>query len=340
MDTIEPLPFKYKLLNARGEEAGVFSKRGELTADEIVLDKTRIPLLAVAQTAVRMNRLILVVATGDQRLVTTAVAITSGASRGSRQARARAIKQAIDRICSASWADRHRDQLRQQGRAAEFHAEDCPYCGATIDLSGFDPSPQVYCPYCQVVATLGPDAPPDEAAYRLCNACGYYSRPSAFTSTYIVFLCAAVIWRLRTTTRCNACMRSEALKMLLVNTPFVIGIPWTAVALTRAYFGGSTLSAAFAGLDAANYAARKKKWRKAEDLYDRILERMPHAAGVRYNRALLRLGQEDWPGCLEEVKTLWADCANYQPAVGLACKALNRLGRQDKARALELRWSQ
>jgi hypothetical protein len=189
-----------------------------------------------------------------------------------------------------------------------------------------------------VIATRGPDPPPGEQRYRLCDVCGYYGRPTVFTSTYIIFFLAGAYHRHHTRPLCNACMRAEALKMLLVNTPFVIGIPWVSVALVRAYFGGSALSPTFGGLDSANRAVRKKKYRQAEELYERILQRLPHAAGVRYNKAKLHAEEGDWERCLDEVVSLWADCANYGPALPLASQAMRQLGRAADAEALEQQW--
>jgi hypothetical protein len=322
------LRFKFKELNEKGQETGLFSKKGEITDDQIVLDGNAIPLLAIAKTARRANRLILVVATKDQP-ITVAIAITSGKSQD--------LKQAIDGICSSGWARMHREEMEKNGKGALFRSEPCPYCRATVDLSGFEETPQMYCPFCETVVTRGPGAPRDEKSYRLCDKCGYYSQPKGFTVFYFIFLLVAYHFQYRTDTRCNACMRSEAWKMFFGNLIFVLGFPFALVQLLRAYFGGSTLSASFSGLDAANRAAQAGRREKARALYDAILARLPQAAGVRLNRSLMCLGAEPARAAVEAHAAL-KDCSNYAPAADAAIQALAAMGKREEAEGFQKAW--
>ena len=329
------LKFKYQLVNEQGREVGVFAKKGELGDVDLILDKSTIPVAAVLRAIVRMNRLVLVIATG-QAPVTLVLSIRSGAKAG--EGHAVDLKQRIDRQNSRAWCDARLKHLREENRAAAFRSEECPHCGSRVDLTGFQPSPQIYCPYCESVATRGPDAPEDERHYHLCDSCGYYSRPSVFNSFYIFFLLAVVVWKSQRKLICHACMKGEAWKTLGLNVITLIGSPVALYYLIKAYAGGSARSAAFGGLDAANGYARKLKVEKAEEGYDLIASRLRHAAGIHYNRALLHARNQDWPACHEALRSLWADCSNYRPAYPLARQALVNLNRPDEAERLRQMW--
>jgi hypothetical protein len=325
---VDVIRFKYKPLNLNGQETGLFSKKGELRPEALILDKTPIPLPAVAKTVRRNNRLILVVATQNDP-VTLAIAITKG--------RAETLKETIDQLCSARWAKAREERLSAAGKIQAFRSETCPYCRSIVDLSGFDPTPQMYCPFCETVVTVGPGAPRDEKTYRFCDQCGYYGQPKPFTTFYFIFLIAAVYYRYRTTTRCNACMRSEAWKMVLGNGLFILGLPFALVQLGRAYLGGSTFSSTFSGLDGANSASRRGRPEKAEATYEAILARAGRAAGIRYNQALSQLGKEPARAAVLAHAAL-KECSNYSPAAELTIQALSKMGRKEEAEAFKKLW--
>jgi hypothetical protein len=325
---MEPIRFKYKTLNDKGQVTGFLSKKGQITGQEVVLDKTPVPLAAIAKTSRRMNRLILVVAT-QNKPATIVLAVTKG--------RAEDLKQAVDRLCSSRWAELRQAELAKAGKAAAFRTEPCPYCQSVIDRTGFDETPQVYCSFCETVVTRGPGAPKDEKTYRFCDQCGYYGQPKAFTTFYFIFLLVVVHYQFQTTTRCNACMRSEAWKMFFGNLIFILGFPFAVVQLLRAYLGGSTFSPTFSGLDAANAAARHGRVDKADPLYEAILARAGHAAGVRYNRALAHRAK-DAARCAVEAHGALKDCSNYTPAAELTLQALQAMGRQEEADAFSKSW--
>jgi hypothetical protein len=325
---VDAIRFKYKPLNAQGQESGFLSKKGEIREEELILDKSSIPLAAVAKAVRRSNRLVLVVATQNEP-VTLAIAITKG--------RAETLKEAVDQLCSSRWAKAREDRLRAAGKGQAFRTETCPYCRSVIDLSGFESTPQMYCPFCETVVTIGPGAPKDEKTYRFCDQCGYYGQPKPFTTFYFIFLIVAVHYRYRTTTRCNACMRSEAWKMVLGNGLFILGLPFALVQLGRAYLGGATFSSTFSGLDGANSAARRGRPEKAEAAYQAILGRAGRAAGIRYNQALSQLGKEPARAAVLAHSAL-EECSNYSPAADLTIQALSRMGRKEEAEAFKKSW--
>jgi hypothetical protein len=270
----------------------------------------------------------------EEELATLTIAITSLASWGSQPTRAGELRRAINFRCSRQQARKRKKALERAGQRTLFSAAECPYCESVVDLSGFARTPQMYCPFCEVVVTRTEAVPPGEHGYRLCDTCGYYGRQRPFTDVFVVFLVVAAMHQHQTTVMCHACMRPAAWKMLWKNLIFLLGVPIALSQLVRAYTAPVVLCRAYPGLDAANYAAHTGNFAKADDLYRRILDRAGPAAGVHYNRAVLLAGAGQWEECLEEIEAAWADCANYRPAFQLACTALQNLGRDAEAAAL------
>jgi hypothetical protein len=331
--------FKFKFLNDKGQEAGFLSKKGQLREDALVLDEQAIPLALVAQTLAPLNRLVVVASLdpGGQNLVWR---IALGAGRKGEKL-ARKLKREIDQRVSLVRLTARREALEKVGRGAEFRTETCRHCGASIDLTGFAPAPQMYCSYCASVVSADPDAPgaTDEADFRLCDKCGYYSRPAVFNSVVIVYVIAMVSWWSRRQAMCHTCMRKEAFITFLKNVPTLVGSPFAFARMIGAYAGGSSRSATFRELDAANKLARAGRIEAAETLYQTVLLRARHAAGVHYDRALGYSQVNDWNRCLDAINAAWADCANYSPALALGLQALQRLGRTSEAEGLRARWS-
>lgn len=326
------LEFKYKDLTANGQEAGLFSKKGSVTDDAVTFEGNPIPIAAILKTARRQDRLILSFVGQREPVVTIAVAVKG---KGPEP-----VKRTIDLLCSKRWVDVKRKSLAEKGRAAELRTEPCPHCDCAVDLTGFATTPQLFCPFCETLVTRDETLrPKDEPTYRLCDHCGLYSQPKTFTTFYFVFLFVVYWFSHRTDTRCNACMRGEAWKMLFANLLFVLGIPSALWQLVRAYAGGSTLSPAFAGLDAANAQARKGNAAAADALYEKLLDRLGASAGVRRNRALARFGAQNVDGALAEALLALKDCSNYAPVASLVAELLNRLGRKEEAEAFVKKWN-
>jgi hypothetical protein len=296
----------------------------------------------VARAVVRQNRLVLTVLTGGGRTETLALALKSGPG-GGREA-AEGLKRRIDRVVSSRRAAWRLGVLREEGRESVFRASTCGHCGSTVDLTGFARTPQVYCPCCDAVG-MTPDADadadtcdvasaPDEGAdCHRCDGCGYYSRTGAH-------LAAGAVVTPGRGLLCQPCTRGRTWAAFRGNGPTRFGVPLPLVRLARACCGaGPARPAALDGLDVANAHARQGRPEAAESLYQEILARAPHAAGVHFNRALVRSTVGDWAGCLDAVKASWADCSNYTPALTLAMKSLKALGRDAEADTLKACWA-
>jgi hypothetical protein len=326
----ETLDFKFKWLDANGNEAGFLSKKGRLEKDELILDKERLPIVAIFRARTRMNRIILEVAQKGGGLATAVFAVTGG--------KPVEVFRAINRKTSANFAQCRKETLEKEGKGQLFRTATCSVCQSTIDLSGLPDSPQIYCLYCDTLyghPAAGQAPLPDEQTFRCCDHCGYFSQPKAFTSFFFVFLFVFYYYSYRRVTMCNSCMRGEAWKMLLANFVFILGTIPSIVQLIRAYFGGSYLSKTYAGLDDANARAKKRDMEGAVAKYREVIQRLPYAAGVWLNTglALSEVSRND--EAIAAFRSALRDCANYYPAYQRLHALLEKLGKKEELQTLE-----
>ena len=327
---MDSLKFKYKPINKKGNETGFFSKRGEVNEDEVILNKDALPIASIVQVVRRQKRLVLFVLTEDGP-IQIALSITSG--------KASAIKEMIDRLGSATFAIQHKKQLEAVGKGHLFNAAVCPYCEATVDLSGYAESPEMYCMFCERIGVVDGEPKLKQNPFQLCDNCGYFSTPQKFTSFYFVFLLVVYFFQTKQSVRCHACMRGEAWKMFWGNLLFILGVPFALWQLGRAYIGGASRSE-YPDLDAANHAAQKGKIDKAEALYLGIIDRNPsQVAGIHYNMAKASLTVNEIDGALGAARQSLAECSNYRPAAELIVQTLESRGLDEEAKLFWNDWN-
>jgi hypothetical protein len=330
---VSDLPFKFHWVDSNGQPAGFLAKKGCVSGDTITLDGTQIPIAAIAAADVRSQYLVLSVAQKGGDVANIVV----------QTAKAKTIKEDLGRLRSAIWADMHHKELDERGLGHTFRQATCPVCGATLDLTGKDDTPQISCGFCHTITTLqSPDGMPIteiERGYRLCDECGMYSVPRQFTIFYFYFLLFVYGWRSRTTWRCPGCMRGEAWKMLFGNLIFVLGVPTALIQLFRSY-GGTDIGGLYPGLDAANLRATQGNLTGAIEAYQKILARRPVSAGVKFNIGRSFAMQDR----LAEAATMFEysllDCGNYQPAAAALAACYEKLGETEKLADLKKRWDQ
>ena len=323
----ESIRFKFQFVNENGDQTGFLSKKGSFDGEDIALAKQTIPITAVGMAHLRSSRLILLVAGEDGKPAMLVIAITGG--------NAKSLHSAINAIASERHARRHLEKLQEKGRAHEFRIEACPHCQSTIDLSGFPESPQAYCMFCNTVATLDGRAPVDERKCHQCDQCELYAQPKQFTIFYFYFLIVVIGWRYQQKQMCNTCMRSEAWKMLFGNLLFILGVPMAITQLVRAYFGGSALSQAYAGLDKANALLKRGKYDRAAEAYDQIAERLGVAAGVRLNHGMAMIPLKRYEDAALQFELALTDCANYMPAAEALAGCYQALERPEDLELLK-----
>ncbi len=325
------MTFKFRFLNDQGHEQSMFAKRGSFDGESLQLDDVSLPAAAIAHVDIRGNRMMMSVMAEEPQMVAISVAKGDAAE----------LMLMLGRARSAAWCRIHKEKLEQEGRGHEFRQEQCPHCGAMLDLTGMPQSPQVSCEFCHALGTLpgsNVDAPPNEKHFRLCDECGMYSRPRQFTIFYFYFLFVVYGWSSRTTWRCPGCMRGEAWKMFFGNLLFVLGVPVALVQLFRAYGGADMASDDFPGLDSANLKARQGRCRDAIAAYQGILTKRRISAGVKYNLGLAFLADRDVEDAAAAFQFALSDCANYQPAAAAMARCLEELGRDEELAELKKQW--
>lgn len=327
-----PLTFKFQFTNNEGQPTSMFSKKGNFDGSVLTLDKRAIPAETILSVERRENRM----------AVSTIISPTEAESLllsvGSKSV-AKQLKEALDVVRSRHWAEKHRQELTQNGRGGAYRDAECGQCGAVIVLSDMPVTPQVFCPFCDTLATVNAtdDVPPNETEFRICDSCHLFSKPQKFTVMYIWFVIVAYGWWTQEKWCCRGCMRGEAWKMFLGNLLFLIGLPFAVVQLVRSY-SGAMVGGAFRGLDSGNVRAVRGDVAGALAHYRAILERVPHSAGVKFNlgQGLLKQGQHEHAA--KSFEAALQDCANYGPAFGQLRQLYVHLGETQKLKALEFQW--
>ncbi len=329
------IDFKFHWVGENGQQVGFFSKKGNLSGNDLTLDDTTLPVGSIVDVDTRGNILVLGLVSEDDEPIHAAIQ-TSKAGK---------LKSELGVRRSATWAELHRKELQEKGLGHTFREETCPSCTATIDLSNKEPTPQMSCDFCHTISLSesfdhGPQTPNQsnsETGYRICDECGMYSKPRKFTIFYFYFLLYVYGWRSQTTWRCPGCMRGEAWKMLGGNLIFILGVPVALVQLFRSY-GGTDIGALYKGLDKANLKARKQDLGGAIEIYQNILRERPTSAGVKYNVGLAMLQQNRTEEAARMFEYALADCANYHPAAAVLAGCYETLNETDKLAALHEKW--
>lgn len=323
--------FRFKWLNSEGHETGFFRQRGTFAGETLVMNDIALPIDSIASFDAREKYVAITVVTPQGEVTSVAAGISGMA--------ARELKSAIDAACSGVWAQKEKKELESKGEGHRYRDESCRHCRATVVLTDMEPSPQVYCGYCDELSTT--DAKPAllsaERGLKICEECGMFSRPKKFTIFYFYFL--VVLWgcRQQAAWRCPACMRGEAWKMFFGNLFFILGVPVAIAQLIRAY--GGSISGPFAGLDKANIKASQGDPMKAVDDYRAILKRVPNSAGIKFNIGMGLLKQKTELAA-ESFKLALKDCANYSPAANALAHCYQELGQEEELKALKKKWGQ
>lgn len=311
----------------------MWGKTGSIRDDLLVLHKTKIPIPSIVEAENRGIILVMRIIGEDDLLYDLTI----------RSNKAEKIKKELGKIRSAAWAENYRRELKEKGEADAFRKETCPSCQATLNLSGFPVSPQVYCSFCNAIITFEEDAFDEKTVARadkdfgICDECQMFAKPRRFTIFYFYFLVYVFGYHSRPTWRCPPCMRKDAWKMFFGNLIFILGVPVAVVQLFRSY-GGTSIGGKYAGLDGANLRARKGKLEEAIEAYRQILQRHPTAAGVKYNIGLTFCTQERFEEATQMFEYALKDCSNYQPAAEFLAECYEHLGETEKLDELKRIW--
>ena len=328
---MDPVRFKFKWLDDEGNMTDLWRKSASFDGRVLQLDDTSIPVEAIVDLHLRGQSTYLWLRTQSGKSVQTGFSVIG--SDGLE------IQQALNRQRREALIQQEQQRLEARGDGLQLREQECEHCRSPIFLSGLPQTPQVYCPVCDSLLTTGvaPEQRWLESRHRICDECGMYSHPRKFTTFYFYFLLVIYgIWN-KTTIRCPACMRGESWKMLLGNLPGLVGLPFSVVQIYRSYAKTSALDP-MRGLDDANLRLRKGQIERALDDYDRLLERQPINAGVKYNIASGLVRKREFQHAQQMFEMSLDDCANYWPAVEGLLIALEQQGKEAEVEAVQRMW--
>lgn len=326
------IKFTYQEIDDNGNRTGFFSRKGSFDGTTLTLHKSEIPVLAVMRSESVRQVVVLYVATEDGGVIPLRLYLFSNAGK---------LVKALNQTVSQQWADGRQQYLNSLGMSREFKSETCPFCGATVDLSGHQHTPQYYCYYCESIVTRDQTGKSKEKEFNLCEGCGFYSRPQPFSTFYFVFLVVVYYWRHGTKYCCHVCMRKEAWKMFWLNMVFVLGFPFAVIQLFRVYFSKGPKE--YKDLNTANQLAARGKpgpAAKAIQLYEKMAASLPHRTGIDYNigLALFRAGLND--RAVLNLADCLKSCANYSPAYNGLRHCYEALGWTKQIEVLEKSYNQ
>ncbi len=309
---MQTMKIKYRDVDTNGQLKGfLFSKKGRIDEQALTLSDMTIPTERLIGCETRDKRI--VIAFHDATAPGGAATVIEVYKPSVKK-----LEQAINRSASDHELLRRQQKLEELGRADEIRTSVCPSCDATIDLTGHTQTPECFCPYCGAVANEGV-APKERVKVQMCDSCGFFAFPRGITCFYFYFLVFFYGFRHQRKHMCSTCMRAEGWKMLAGNLIFILGVPVALTQLGRAYFGGSSISGGYRGLEAANVAARKGKAEKAQQGYNAIVERLGVSAVAHTNAGLAFARVDELPKATEHFENALLNCGNFTPAAkGLA----------------------
>ena len=302
--------FRFLWLNDAGETIGYRRQTGRLHEDAIELAHYRFPFDAIREAYVNQDALCFQVQSDSAAPVSLIIRPW--------RLKPNTIKHRIDQWRSRQ--DAHR-LLESEPFASDqdLPIVECPHCQSIVVVSHHSMTPQTYCPHCESLFTAERTDEPNNTAARMidgcriCERCGLFGPPHELLQFYFYFLYVDYGLHFQRIDGCRVCMKGEAWRMLLLNGPFLIGVPWSVTQLWRTYRSSKRFQA-FQGIDRANQCVQRGDLAGALQGYSRIMERIPVCAGLKYNLAkcLESLGR------FEEAQAVYQDalldCANYRPA--------------------------
>lgn len=320
--------FSFRYIGEDGKVEKGFAWKGSVTAADITLDKTTYPVQDIHEMLIGDKYLGLSLREQDGQESRVQLSLVRGAPEK--------VYPLLMALSSKVEASARKSELEAQGQGHLFKSEICPKCGATVNLTGFNNTPQVYCECCDSVFSVPSLVSEEETQYHHCPECGYYSKLKVFTEFYFYFFFVVYGYRYQTRTLCPRCMGKVATKMFFSNLLFLLGLPVAITQLIRARFAGEKH---YTGLNKANALKIPKRIDQACWQYEEMEQRLGACAGVRFNHGLALMKANRWTEAAGVLRTALDDCSSYSRAYDLLVSALERSGLTSELQALKKEYS-
>ncbi len=310
--------FKYRVINSQGQPTGFRAKKATLGEQGLQLKDRTIPAPAFLSAATR-----------DKRIVFghSADGEPTGIVMEVYGAKPEQLAHEFNRLSSESGIQKRQKELESQGRAHELEITKCPCCSASIELTGFPESPEVFCPYCNNIGSTSIPVE-DQKKVRVCDKCGYYAIPRGITCFYFYFLLVVYGFRYQRKHMCGPCMRSEGWKMLAGNAIFLLGVPVAIAQLIRAYAGTAIVAGSYKGLERGNLLAKSGKLDQAVASYDEVTQRLGGSAVASYNKGVAYALVNRQSDAQKAFEDSLISCANFLPAAQALAASLQAQGQK------------
>lgn len=247
----------------------------------------------------------------------------------SKQKIVQKLTKNINMLISKLRADRKSSQLLSKG-SRDFRSVVCPHCSSTVDLSGFDVSPQVFCMYCfSLFQPRSPNPTAAAAGMDICDICGLFDSVRWYTFSADD---AMSKYDIDTKLLCQSCLQTRARRMLILGMIGVITLPY-AVWHHRRTMKPPEMPPNLENLKHANtlvLSKRPRKIQQGQEIYRNILAVTGCQAGIRTNMALCDIQKNDLRGAVVALEAALRDCSNYEPAANLLMECYCRIGGNEE----------
>lgn len=311
-----PVEFHFKFV-VGGHPQGLWSKTGRCEAERLVLGEDTLEIPEILSVEVRDSRAILLLREGAELRGELATQCVDGRILVLEISGAdpRAIERAVERVSSATAAAARRSALEAEGRGGEYRVQPCPECGCTIDLSGLDPSPFTYCPFCDCVFRQETRAITTRGeTYRICGECGLFDRIRGYTEFYFYFLLLLYGWSYKRRHVCDNCANGIFWKTFLWNFLFLLGIPSSVWVKVKSMTGRDPQ---LRELARANRLAQRGDAEGAERIFEGLSGDLRGHPALLRNQAVAHLGSDDAPGAVGALIESLEACSNYTPSLAI-----------------------
>ena len=306
------LPFKFRFLK-NGQAAGFTAWKGTATAEALTLGDDEIAYSRIVDRAVSDDRLVLGISdAGSLTEGTAKFLLPGGLLPLVVYGPIGPLLEIIDRQSSQAQCEEHRRQLAAAGNESQFHAVDCPQCGATIDLSELPETRYVHCRYCDSIFEEAGELVTSVKDYRLCEGCHMFGRVRGYTEFYFYFLVFVYGYSSSRKHVCDGCAHGLFVKTLLANFLFVLGVPSAVAIKVRSLSGRDPR---LKKLSDANQLALAGRFDQSTPLYREMHQAMQGHPGLLYNEAMGYFQSNRTEEGIKMLNGALQTCGNYGPVL-------------------------
>jgi hypothetical protein len=313
------ISFKFRYVQ-NGYAQGFFARKGSLTAHCLFLDGDSFKYEEIKDTTTRDRRMLLVLSPDAHIAPKFSQASGGAVVLEISDLPAKTLERHIDRLSSKMAVEKRRMQLTEIGKDSLLRTADCPECQATIDLTDFEPSAYIYCRFCESLFKQRPSMIMQGDRYRTCDECGMFDRILNYNEFYFYFLLVVYGFSYKQRYLCDHCAHHLAVKMLLINLIFVLGVP---VAIYNKIKSLRGRDPGLQKLSQANSLAKKGQYAKAEPIYQQIYQNQVEHPGILMNQGMGHLFGKDADGAISCFHRSLRSCSNYLPTLRLLYQMQN-----------------